>query len=108
MSGYCEKCGNQHCVCAEFNTQDKIKILFDNFSKFIIEKNKRYGDSALNPVQIFSKLDSNNSLCIRIDDKINRIKNNNELRKNDIVDLVGYLSLYMIDKDWLTFEEMLD
>jgi len=89
-------------------TQQKIDRLMFNFGEFLKEKNKRYGDSAISPMQLFSKLDASNSICIRIDDKLNRIKNNNKLKKNDVTDLIGYLLLYMIDQNWLTFEEMLD
>ena len=35
----------------ELNTQEKIDILFNNFKEFLKEKNKRYGDSALSPIQ---------------------------------------------------------
>ena len=31
-------------------TQQKIEMLFDNFKAFLMEKNTRYGDSALEPV----------------------------------------------------------
>ena len=91
------------------DTQQKIDRLMFNFGAFLKEKNKRYGDSALAPLQLFSKLDASNSICVRIDDKLNRIKNSTEgLRKNDVMDLLGYLSLYMIEKDWVTFDEEID
>ena len=111
MSGYCKICGNQHCVCDEVesgNTQQKIDRLFFNFSEFLKEKNKRYGDSAISPLQIFSKVDASNQICNRLDDKLNRIKNSSELKKNDIADLFGYTALLMIQNNWLTFKEMLD
>ena len=86
----------------------KIKELTDNFSHFLFEKNKKYGDSALEPIKVFSKSDTDNSILIRMDDKINRIKNSDEIAKNDICDLFGYLSLFMIHKGWNTFDEFLD
>lgn len=91
------------------DTQQKIDRLMFNFGEFLKEKNRRYGDSAISPMQLFSKLDASNSLCIRIDDKLNRIKNSKDgLRKSDVCDLFGYLALFMIDKDWITFEEEID
>jgi hypothetical protein len=39
---------------------------------------------------------------------LQRIINSTELKKNDVCDTFGYLALLMIDKGWLTFEEMLD
>ena len=90
------------------NTKEKISCICDELENFLHIKNTRYGDSALSPIQIFSKLDITNSLYVRIDDKINRIKNSEELRKNDIVDLIGYLVLLCIDKDWLQFSDLID
>ena len=89
-------------------TQTKIDILFKNFSEFLIEKNKRYGDSALYPINVFSKQDSDSQICNRLDDKLSRIQNSDELRKNDICDAFGYLALLMINNDWLEFDELID
>ena len=41
----------------------------------LIEKNKAYGNTALNPSNIFSKLNSTEAICARIDDKLARISN---------------------------------
>lgn len=90
------------------NTQTKIDILFKNFSEFLIEKNKRYGDSALYPINVFSKQDSNSQICNRLDDKLSRIQNSDKLKKNDVSDAFGYLALLMINNDWLDFEDLLD
>ncbi len=90
------------------NTQEKIDILFNNFAMFLKEKNKRYGDSALSPIQIFSKKDSDNQILTQIDHKLSRINNSEELRKNDVSDLFGYLALLMINNDWVDFDEFLD
>ena len=63
----------------------------------LIEKNISYGNSALDPVRIFSTTDSTEQLKVRIDDKLNRVKNNQGFAgDNDIDDLIGYLILYKI------------
>lgn len=85
-----------------------VEILFNNYKRFLIEKNKRYGNSALKPIQIFSKDGAETQICNRIDDKLSRIKSVRELKKNDVCDLFGYLALLMIKKKWNTFDEMLD
>lgn len=92
----------------EITTQQKIEKTINNFKDFLLEKNKRYGDSALNPKRIFSKLDSKEQLKIRMDDKISRIINSEELRTNDVTDLIGYLFLYLISVEKYDFEEFLD
>lgn len=90
------------------DTQQKIDTLFNHFKVFLKEKNKRYGDSALSPQNIFSKQDSGSQICNRIDDKLGRIKNGTELKKNDLSDLFGYVALLLIEKDWLDFNDLLD
>lgn len=77
---------------------NEIAEFCENLAFFLVEKNKKYGDSAINPKKIFSKQNASNSIAIRIDDKINRILNSNELRENDIIDLLGYLVLFYISK----------
>ena len=89
-------------------TQEKIEKLFANFTAFLIEKNIRYGDSALKPMKIFSKNGVEDQICNRLDDKLKRVEKNDVLSKNDISDIFGYIALLMIKKDWLTFEELLD
>jgi hypothetical protein len=65
----------------------------------LIEKNISYGNSALDPARIFSTADSTEQLKVRIDDKLNRVKNNQGFAgDNDIDDLIGYLILYKISK----------
>ncbi len=74
-----------------------------------MEKNKRYGDSALNPSNIFCKEgDASTKILVRMDDKITRITNSKELRKNDIVDLMGYMVLLCINKGWTDFNDQID
>lgn len=62
--------------------------------EFLIEKNKAYGNSALNPIRIFSKADTKEQLNVRIDDKLNRLLQGTGYPKDDDeLDLLGYLIL---------------
>jgi hypothetical protein len=90
------------------NTQDQIELLFNNFKDFLKEKNRRYGDSAISPVKVFSRVETSGQLCNRLDDKLSRIKNSDELKKNDIADVFGYTALLLIQMGWTDFEELLD
>lgn len=78
------------------------KKIFDachEVAQMLIEKNVSYGDSALNPIRLFSGADSIEQLKVRIDDKLNRIKNAQGFAgDNDIDDLIGYLVLLKIAK----------
>ncbi len=93
--------------CIE-DTQLKISDVCKNLRDFLCEKNRRYGNSALNPINVFSKQNASNSLTIRMDDKISRIINSNELRKNDIWDLSGYLILLIIANGWIDPSDLQD
>jgi hypothetical protein len=90
------------------STTVQIDKLFENFAAFLKEKNHRYGDSALQPAMIFSDAPADTQILTRLDDKLNRIKVSKELRKNDVADLCGYLVLLMIQRDWTTFDDLLD
>ena len=74
------------------NRLDKITKEITDLLK---EKNKDYGDTALNPPQIFSKLNATEAICARLDDKISRIKNKgiNDKTEDTVDDLIGYLLL---------------
>lgn len=79
-------------------SQQKICDVLDGMKDLLLDKNRKYGDSALHPKNTFYKGDSTNSILIRLDDKLGRIKNNNEEkpRMNDICDLIGYETLLLV------------
>jgi hypothetical protein len=71
-----------------------------SIAQMLIEKNIAYGDSALDPVRIFSKSDPAEQLKVRIDDKLSRLmKGTDYPGDNDIDDLIGYLVLLKIAKE---------
>lgn len=69
----------------------------DGIKHLLLEKNKSYGDAALNPLRVFSKATPVEQIKVRIDDKLSRIARGNEyLNEDTIQDLIGYLVLYRI------------
>ena len=91
----------------ENNIQELISAVCESVKNVLLEKNRRYGNSALEPVKVFSKTNSEEAIKIRLDDKISRVKNSEELRKNDVFDMIGYLTLLSVQKGW-TFEDLID
>jgi len=70
-----------------------------DIAEMLIKKNISYGNSALDPVRIFSKAGPREQLHVRIDDKLNRLmKGTDYPGDNDIDDLIGYLVLLKIAK----------
>ena len=64
--------------------------------EMLICKNRKYGDSALNPLSIFAKGNASDLLKVRIDDKLSRIKNETVDNEDTLLDLLGYLLLLRI------------
>ena len=83
------------------NTKDKLIKKCNELSNLLIKKNKAYGDSALNPAGIFSKLEASEALKIRLDDKLKRIQNVgvSDETEDTLMDCAGYMVLLMIALD---------
>ena len=80
------------------DTEQQINSVCNQIKTLLILKNKAYGDSALEPVRIFSKSSSIDGLLVRIDDKLSRIKNMgiSSASEDTLMDLIGYLILLKI------------
>ena len=78
--------------------KDKIKHECRMISDLLCQKNESYGDSACSPRNIFSKLNAEDAICARIDDKLSRIANRglNGDTEDTLFDLIGYLVLLKI------------
>ena len=101
--GACSRYGNIICddsdIVVPFAT--KVVEVLNQIEHMLIEKNQKYGNSALEPLGVFSKLSAKEGLLVRIDDKLKRIKNGS-LDKDDedvVNDLIGYLVLLKIHAD---------
>ena len=83
------------------STQNSIKWTCNEIRDLLLAKNKAYGDSALEPDNIFSKLDSAQAICARIDDKLSRIKNVglDDNTEDTLDDLIGYMILLKIARE---------
>jgi hypothetical protein len=62
----------------------------------LLEKNASYGNSALDPLRIFSTASASEQIRVRIDDKISRIARGKEIGEDTVLDLIGYLVLLRI------------
>jgi hypothetical protein len=76
---------------------DRIRAKCSELAEFLVAKNKSYGDSALRPVGIFAHGRASDLIRVRLDDKLNRIRNAPDAFGEDVVkDLMGYLVLYQL------------
>ena len=67
----------------------------------LLQKNAKYGDAAMSPINIFSKANGVTSIKVRIDEKLKRIQNSGLVDETEdtLKDLVGYMILLMIAKE---------
>ncbi len=73
-----------------------VHIETDYVARLLIDKNKQYGNSALDPIRCFSKACRIEQLNVRIDDKISRLMRGAEAGEDTELDLIGYLVLRRI------------
>lgn len=82
------------------STESQIKIaqVCDDIKDLLLQKNAKYGDSALNPVRVMSQASPVEQILVRIDDKLSRIKRGGILEDDEDVvsDLIGYFVLLKI------------
>ena len=83
------------------NTKSKIKSRCKQLEELLLSKNEKYGDAALEPLNVFSKANSVSSIKARIDDKLKRIQTSGTIdhTEDTLLDLTGYLILLMIAKE---------
>ena len=79
-----------------------IAKICDDIRDLLLKKNRAYGNSALEPIRVFSKANSCEQILVRIDDKLNRIKQGANILSEDedvLQDLIGYLILLKVWKE---------
>jgi len=82
---------------SEFETH--LNTILTEIGDLLKSKNRKYGNSAIAPIQIFAKQDALAQINVRIDDKLSRIRNQQADEDEDVEnDLLGYLILKQIAK----------
>lgn len=83
------------------NTSQRIKEKCKKLEELLLHKNEKYGDSALNPLKVFSKANAVTGIKVRLDDKLKRIKNAGlvDATEDTLQDLAGYMILLMIAQE---------
>ena len=81
-------------IWSQENVKLEILAQVKAIAEVLIEKNKKYGNSAIQPKRIFSKASPVEQINVRIDDKLSRIANQQVNEDEDAeFDLIGYLIL---------------
>lgn len=78
-------------------SQSDIATVCNQVRDLLLEKNRKYGDSALQPVRIFSKANPMEQIKVRLDDKLSRLRSAQSDEDEDVItDLIGYLVLLKV------------
>ncbi len=68
----------------------------DRLKAMLLAKNEAYGNSALEPVRLFSKADPVEQILVRIDDKLSRLIRGKHAGEDVESDLAGYFVLLAV------------
>ncbi len=74
----------------------RVDAVLSEIGDMLKAKNRAYGNSALDPVRIFSRAPADEQLKVRIDDKLSRLQRGSAAGEDVVVDLIGYLVLLLI------------
>jgi len=98
---------SKYYLISDSENEDKHSFndILSSLGKMLSEKDKRYGNSALNPLGIFAE---HHPYGARLDEKLSRVQNSDELRKNDVADIMGGLVLICRDRGWNDFSDQID
>lgn len=73
-----------------------LDAVLEELRGMLVAKNAAYGDSALDPIRLFSQADPIEQLKVRIDDKVSRIARGHAAGEDPVDDWLGYLLLLKI------------
>lgn len=74
--------------------KSKLKVILSDLENLLVAKNQKYGNSALEPIRVFSKASPSEQILVRLDDKLSRLRTQHISEDEDVLmDLIGYLLL---------------
>lgn len=62
----------------------------------LLAKNAAYGNSAIDPVRVFSKASPEEQIRVRLDDKLSRLARGQDAGEDTMLDLCGYIILLRV------------
>jgi len=77
----------------------RLECILNDIRVMLVSKNTAYGNSALDPVRIFSTTNPVEQIKVRIDDKLSRLVRGSAAGEDVATDLIGYLILLRMAQD---------
>lgn len=82
--------------------QRLIEETCDELKAMLLAKNRAYGNSAIDPVRVFSRAAPTEQIKVRLDDKLSRISRGESAGEDAPWDLAGYLILLRVSEKLYT------
>lgn len=80
--------------------EQNVRRILEGVADTVVQKNLAYGNSALNPIRVFSRTDRMEQLYTRLDDKLSRVQKGHEYPGDDTIrDIIGYCTLILIARE---------
>ena len=83
----------------ESSFEQKVRTILTDVGDIVVARNKEYGNSALDPVRVFSKSDRMEQLKVQLDHKLSRIARGGDPGLDTIRDIIGYCTLILIARE---------
>ncbi len=89
--------------------QGLIAAECDRIKEMLLGKNRAYGNSALEPMRVFSKASADEQIRVRLDDKLSRLARGSGIETEDVeADIIGYLVLMRVYRRMAVVEEPIE
>ena len=75
---------------------DAVAAWLQTVADTVRNRNAAYGDSAIDPIRVFSRATSDEQLRVRIDDKLSRVARGAGPTPDTLVDLAGYIAILAV------------
>lgn len=84
------------CAGPPLTFEARLDRALGELRAMLLAKNRAYGNSALEPIRLFSSADPVEQIKVRLDDKISRLVRGSAAGEDVATDLMGYLVLLKI------------
>lgn len=75
---------------------DAVAAWLQTVADTVRARNATYGNSAIDPIRVFSRARTYEQLLVRIDDKLSRVARGAGATPDTLVDLVGYIAILAV------------
>lgn len=87
------------CGMTEDNFEQNVRRILGEVGDLLVERNREYGNSALDPIGVFSKASREDQLATQLDHKLSRVARGGDPSNDTLRDIAGYVTLMLIARE---------